>query len=242
MMKRIIVIISAAIALFSPGSPVRSAIGSFNISRTQEERPYASFVSYLETTDVSQYVMTPMRFMDIPYSRIEIRWTLAPDAYYTNRGICGAFQSSSGGYFMLICGSRYYSWALGGWSNNITTKPIGNRSEVNGYTVVVDLPNDYVQVNGAIVDGSPMDRWNNNVREAIKNGTSPFVLFRGGMNRDCITGLRIHHCKIWISDELVFDARPCRIGEEGFMYDAVTDQYLGNLGSGAFAVGPDVAW
>ena len=46
--------------------------------------------------------------------------------------------------------------------------------------------------------------------------------------------------KIRLNDILVFDGIPVRVGTVGYIYDRVSGQLFGNLGTGDFVLGPDV--
>lgn len=50
---------------------------------------------------------------------------------------------------------------------------------------------------------------------------------------------KIHYCKIYNGNTLVFDAIPVRVGTTGYMYDKVSGVLFGNEGTGDFIVGPD---
>lgn len=50
---------------------------------------------------------------------------------------------------------------------------------------------------------------------------------------------KIFSCKIY-KDSLIHDFIPVRVGQVGYMYDRVSGQLFGNIGTGDFALGPDV--
>lgn len=47
--------------------------------------------------------------------------------------------------------------------------------------------------------------------------------------------------KAYIDDDLVLDLIPVRVGNVGYMYDRVSGKLFGNVGTGSFILGPDVA-
>ena len=51
---------------------------------------------------------------------------------------------------------------------------------------------------------------------------------------------KIYYCKIWDNEILVRDFIPVRAGETGYMYDKVSGELFGNVGTGEFILGPDV--
>lgn len=50
---------------------------------------------------------------------------------------------------------------------------------------------------------------------------------------------RLYSAKLWEGDALIFDGIPVRKGTVGYLYDRVSGQLFGNVGTGAFDVGPD---
>ena len=74
--------------------------------------------------------------------------------------------------------------------------------------------------------------------------TTPITLF--AMNYPGFGGIinysvgRIWSFKLTKSGSVVFDAIPVRVGTVGYMYDRVSGQLFGNLGTGDFILGPDI--
>lgn len=68
------------------------------------------------------------------------------------------------------------------------------------------------------------------------------VLFGRNNNGSIIEKIkaRIYSCKITSNDEIVRDFIPVRVGKVGYLYDRVSGQLFGNLGSGTFTLGPDL--
>ena len=62
-----------------------------------------------------------------------------------------------------------------------------------------------------------------------RNG-SPFIFSKVSMS----------YCKIFSNGVLVRDFIPVRVGTVGYMYDRVSGQLFGNMGTGDFVLGPDV--
>ena len=50
---------------------------------------------------------------------------------------------------------------------------------------------------------------------------------------------KIYYCKIWQDNVLVRDFIPVRVGQVGYMYDKVSGQLFGNVGTGSFILGND---
>ena len=53
-------------------------------------------------------------------------------------------------------------------------------------------------------------------------------------------GVRISSFKISRDSDVILDFIPVRVGTVGYMYDRVSGQLFGNLGTGDFVVGPDI--
>jgi hypothetical protein len=68
-----------------------------------------------------------------------------------------------------------------------------------------------------------------------------FIYFSGEPTQEgnAGVGLRIYYCKIYDNNNLVRDFVPVRVGTTGYMYDKVSRQLFGNIGSGSFTLGPD---
>ena len=68
------------------------------------------------------------------------------------------------------------------------------------------------------------------------------VLFGRNNNGSIVKKIkaRIYSCKITSNNEIVRDFIPVRVGQVGYLYDRVSGQLFGNLGSGTFTLGPDL--
>lgn len=63
----------------------------------------------------------------------------------------------------------------------------------------------------------------------------PIKIFSGGCRRS-----KLYYIKSRKDDNLVFDGIPVRVGTVGYLYDRISGQLFGNVGTGAFILGPDV--
>lgn len=71
-------------------------------------------------------------------------------------------------------------------------------------------------------------------------GTDTFNLF-GHLAEPGIYGhAKIYYAKVWKDGDLVRDMIPVRVGQVGYMYDRISGQLFGNVGSGSFTLGADV--
>jgi hypothetical protein len=46
-------------------------------------------------------------------------------------------------------------------------------------------------------------------------------------------------CKIWDGESLLIHLIPVRVGQVGYMYDKISGQLFGNVGTGSFFLGLD---
>lgn len=75
-------------------------------------------------------------------------------------------------------------------------------------------------------------------RQSFANNTQSIYLFRGRMF--CSGNARLAYMKIYDGDTLMRDFIPVRVGQVGYIYDKVSKQLFGNIGSGAFIFGNDI--
>jgi hypothetical protein len=84
-------------------------------------------------------------------------------------------------------------------------------------------------------------RWEPSVQSFVTPNT--LLLFSNHTTTGGIGGLaemRVYACQIFQNDVLVKDFVPVRIGQVGYMYDTVSGELFGNLGTGDFTLGPDI--
>lgn len=75
-------------------------------------------------------------------------------------------------------------------------------------------------------------------QQSFETNTQSIYLFRG---RQIIPNVvRVAKVKIYDGTELKRDFVPVRVGTVGYMWDKVSKQLFGNIGSGSFVLGPDV--
>ena len=92
------------------------------------------------------------------------------------------------------------------------------------------------------VDGATCHTWNKRASYLVTS-TVPLCLFalNGGSGTDSRKFVgRIAYVKIYLSDVLVMDCIPVRVGQTGYMYDKVSGNLFGNRGTGDFILGPDI--
>lgn len=64
--------------------------------------------------------------------------------------------------------------------------------------------------------------------------------FGGSDYREISKDAKLYYLKLWQGQTLVGDFIPVRIGTTGYLYDQVSGELFGNLGSGNFILGPDI--
>lgn len=68
--------------------------------------------------------------------------------------------------------------------------------------------------------------------------TAPLFLFE--KREEYMVYSRIYSLKVIENGKVELDLIPVRVGSEGYMYNRVNGQLLGNSGSGSFILGPDI--
>ena len=90
------------------------------------------------------------------------------------------------------------------------------------------------------VDG--VGRWTPGVNDTDFTSERTLFLFATHNTNDeyASSSMRVYACKIWQNDVLVRDFIPVRKGQVGYMFDKVSGELFGNLGTGDFILGNDV--
>ena len=195
-------------------------------------------VEFLENTNATCHVATPLRFCDVPSSAICLIYSIAPNATIVNRTIYGRQISSNAGYYNLQIGSYALKYQLG----TATTISFGSY-DIHGAKVMVELDmlHNVVKVNGSLINVDVAARWET-VREALRSSTAAVFLYRDNA-RAPVLGLRIHGFKGWVNDELLCDLVPVRFKNEtdeweGAFYDFVSGD-LFKASNSKLVIGPD---
>lgn len=128
----------------------------------------------------------------------------------------------------------YWRYANGGV--NVTT----------GYNLIGDIA---VTINGrniTVVNETTSDTYTSAATAGTFTTPADFLVFGVGVegsanspNANC-AGCRLYHFKV-TDNGVNFDLIPVRVGQVGYMYDQVSGQLFGNLGTGSFILGNDVA-
>lgn len=214
------------------GEPDQLAAGFIN-SRAVP-LPFDAEVEYLEGGTVNGGVA----FIDTGYtpnSSTRIEATAAPltgssySGRFGNRSrvTFGAYQNTA----YVAQGDHYYPGAI-----------------VYGrfYSFINDIPNRVVTVvDVGSKSTSAVSNWYPQLYPLylFVSNVSPLssgVIITGHLiDQNSIGGMRISSCRIYDNNVLVRDYISVRKGTVGYMYDRVSGQLFGNVGTGAFDVGPD---
>ena len=131
--------------------------------------------------------------------------------------------------------NNYYLSAIYYWWGSDTSHNFGRGYERRSLVEIGPV----VKHNGETVTSLPL------VNTFVGN-TNKIALF-GQANAPNPTGVnypatgKIYEFTIYYGSELKLHLIPCRDGDNvGYMYDTVSGQMLGNAGTGAFVVGPDI--
>ncbi len=203
--------------------------------------PYDTEIEYIESTG-TQYINS--RYCPNTNTKVEAK------VMYSHPGTIGAtnYMHFMYGVRETINGTTYRCDFLFNYYGNTTTKhyPIyqnfGKQSsepyEHNYRDTAIEISNS--------IDGGYID----NVLLFPSRDATPFQCTQpmyilwcnddgtGQSNRPPYG--RIYYFKIYESGVLLHSFIPVRIGNVGYLYDNVSGKFIGNAGSGAFILGPDV--
>lgn len=214
------------------GEPDQLAAGFIN-SRAVP-LPFDAEVEYLEGGTVNGGVA----FVDTGYtpnSSTRIEATAAPltgssySGRFGNRSrvTFGAYQNTA----YVAQGDHYYP---------------GDIVYGRFYSFINDIPNRVVTVvDAGSKSTSAVSNWYPQLYPLylFVSNVSPLssgVIITGHLiDQNSIGGMRISSCRIYDNNVLVRDYISVRKGTVGYMYDRVSGQLFGNVGTGAFDVGPD---
>lgn len=188
-----------------------------------KDLPYDAEVEYLESTG-TQWIRTPYVYTgleDEVLFEIDVINTLNQSAFY--------FIGSSTNYSpRLLQVSNYWRISCDpSGSSNLFTMTIGTRSRV-----ACDLRRSG-EITASINEGFP-------VSASRQFNTTPGAsMDLMSSNGTSIKNGKYHSFRATIDGLVVVDMIPVRKDGVGYMYDRVSGELFGNLGTGSFIVGPD---
>ena len=229
-MRRFVFIIAALAAYVSVwGSPVRSALGQqhLRMAHGDDIPKYDSIVEYVESV-IPAYIDTGIRQSDTVIVLCDGNWMSNAADLSTMIGgggdFYGCFRKRNSYVQLSVRVPKDDAPRSGNWMEFVL-KPVDRHVYQFGF-------------GGLYLDGnfySAAQTWTGTTTTTIKiAGYNTGNTSRQGR-------CRYYNVRIWQGSDLVRDFVPVRIGEVGYMYDAVGGEVFGNAAtSGYFLPGPDV--
>lgn len=184
--------------------------------------PYDAKVAYIEGTGTQK--------IEIPVSVIRgDDFAVGIRLYFTNTTSTGFLFGSKTSQTIF---SQKYSYDD---STNMLTfaSTIGGNGTNGGSSMSLGEWHDYeLSTSGKTVDGTF-----SSLPRTITSFSSLFLM--GYLNRSAYP-YRLSSCYINHNGVRIYDMIAVRIGTVGYMYDTVSGELFGNVGSGTFILGPDI--
>lgn len=188
-------------------------------------------VEYLKSSG-KQYIDTGINCQDIGKIECVLRYPQLPMVSHGDGAVGTSFYGMTGATYessrtwVFHWGAQYGE----GSTEKMSTSTVG--TDTLFHKIVLDINNGTLTVD----NDSPI---------SITVTSSPpsinWWLFMRNGRLDRAYPAERQSVKIWDkSGQLVRDYKAVRTGSTGYMYDAVSDELIGNTGSGNFMVGPDI--
>lgn len=126
--------------------------------------------------------------------------------------------------------AQYFLWAGSGTTWN--PKSADTSWHDNIYTFLFDGGRTFSE-DGSVIQGNQRNTFNNGAYNSL-------YLFASSPNRLPLK-CKLKYASITIDGVLRFDAIPVRVGTTGYLYDKISGQLFGNVGTGNFILGADKA-
>jgi len=106
--------------------------------------------------------------------------------------------------------------------------------------LAVNTPYEIEYDNGTLV----INGESTSITSGSGSASTGYIYLFGGNNTrltkpEYPSKIKLYYAKFYQNNALVFDLVPVRIGQMGYIYDKVSNQIFGNLGTGKFVLGPD---
>jgi len=192
--------------------------------------PYDAEVEYLRNIGKTQRINTGI--VGGPGLRVQTR--IASFEKVNDKWAISSFAADA----RLYVAYQYRSNTDGGyWGGGYGTYFSGTAdTEMAALGVFADLDVQFTDAYQILtVDGVERARW----AKTGYTGTNVTPLWLFGQNFPSSFECAIGPTKIWMNGVLVRDFIPVRKDGVGYMYDRVSGQLFGNVGTGDFVVGPD---
>lgn len=203
--------------IYLGGTEVSKAYLGSTLVHGSDSPPYDAEVEYLES-DGASYIDTGINLKKIVVNTFKVSFT---KAITTTSAVTGAYYNS-----VSVPRFQIYINDSNKWATNTNT----TQASITGYTTsqAVSLNTDYTIT-----------------MTAKKTQNSDGTLYMFARNTDNntplpIDGMRLYYCQIKYNGVLTRDFIPVRVGQVGYLYDKISKELFGNIGSGDFAFGNDV--
>lgn len=228
-------IASASKIMFGSTEATAMYIGSTLIwykQQQSEELPYDCRIEYLEVNG-NQHINTGVVASEYPLK-------LKTEVYINNtsneKAIWGNNYDQSDSYSSQVISSGQYNGKFFSWGGSTSWQLNGTCSANTWYEVEFGFPDANTKT--MVIDGTNYSS-NTSNGSAILNENSIYLFFNGRYTNTRMSG-RMKYAKLYVGGILVRDFIPVRVGQVGYMYDKITKQLFGNLGTGSFTLGPDI--
>ena len=196
----------------------------FDSGSTPPPTPYDAEIEYLKS-DSSAYIDTGIGGdQDLT---IELKYR--DSTYVANGYVMGNVGASTSNMWRVIRSDRSQI-AIN--TNNLVGN-VKKFSVARNIDISVIMSKTSITVNGSTVTPTAPSASTNNNNIVLFNSS-----LASPVSRDI--GLMIYYCKIYLGSTLLRDFIPVRVGTTGYMYDNVSGQLFGNVGTGSFVLGNDI--
>ena len=179
--------------------------------------PYDAEIEYLESTG-TQYVDTGV----LP----------SRDLAFSCRFMCVNINTGYGNVFGARYSSGQREYILSAWGNGFAVVGADRKSAI-GITPGNICDVSYDGSSTLTIDGTQMTM--STAENFADVGTILAFGIRNGGSPAQLAATRIYGLSLGAVRDLV----PVRVGTAGYLYDRVSGQLFGNMGTGAFVLGPD---
>lgn len=189
--------------------------------------PYDAEVGYLESTG-TQFINSGLYASPSMRVVVKINYT----AVNTNGAI---FRSGTNFWYGVYVNNNLdFAYTFKDSSGNFITT--SRHVQVNtDYVIDFDGPSRALKINSINIQilGTPATLTSNIEMPILSRVTGG-----GSFSPSC--SAKLYYCKIYVGGTMERDLIPVRVGTVGYMYDRVSGQLFGNVGTGDFVLGPDV--
>lgn len=190
---------------------------------------YDAEIEYLESTG-TQYIDTKV----IPYRGLKATINFQYTSLRNEQSLFGSWTSNPNViYEVTLYNGKWYFGSYSLSENSISW--LNNAIDTNRHTISIDG-------NGSISQDDVTLLTTSNVSN--NTSYSSVCIFgrklRGYIESNTRSSIRCYSFKLAENNKLIFDAIPVRVGNVGYMYDRVSGQLFGNIGTGNFILGPDI--